>query len=144
MKQKQSSQKSQISEINLPFRIIKMMDIGYIYTLYFISGFITGILIDKLFFRKLDENKLRQTPLSVIIIETISLLWLNGCCCYIARNIVEMIPSPINDVWGLIHDRRIVEIRQPSVFLFTAFFFENCVRIRMKYLYTYFTHNKIV
>lgn len=125
--------------VDLPFRIVKMIDIGYLTTIYFLLGFGLSLLIDYI----LDGSAIESKSVFRIAIEVIGLLWLNGCVIYIVRNVVEVIPSPFHGWFGLIHGRRISELRSASVFVFALFYYQKSLRKRMNYLYYVITKHDI-
>ena len=81
--------------LNLPFRLIKIMDIGYITVIYFLIGLICAFtLTNILHINDIDEHKIKTVPMQLL--EIIGILWLNGIIIYIVRNLVELIPYNLN------------------------------------------------
>jgi len=121
--------------LNLGFRIVKMLDMGYIIFINFILGFICAIMIDKMLNQNINSKNIVDKPFNRILLEVIGMLWLNGIIIYIARNLIQFIPSPFNGICGLIHNWRIYELRSASVFVFALLYYQSSLRIRMNYIY---------
>ena len=121
--------------LNLGFRIVKMLDMGYIIFINFILGFICAIMIDKMLNQNINSKNIEDKPFNRILLEVIGMLWLNGIIIYIARNLIQFIPSPLNGICGLIHNWRIYELRSASAFVFALLYYQSSLRIRMNYIY---------
>ena len=127
--------------LNLPFRLIKIMDIGYITVIYFLIGLICAFtLTNILHINDIDEHKIKTVPMQLL--EIIGILWLNGIIIYIVRNLVELIPSPFNGMYGLIHVK-VKELQNASVFVFALLYFQYPLRQRINYLYNSITKKSL-
>jgi len=105
--------------IELHVRLIKILDIGYITVLYFISAY----LVSKLFnyvFGKYEPNVDTNKSTFVIGIELCGLIWLLGISTYIVRNIIELIPSPFEDIYGF-HHKKVKELGSAAVYTLILF-----------------------
>ena len=105
----------------LLIRSIKLIDICYIFTIYFIISIGLSVLVDN-YLGKFDPEKYRNTPHWKIILETLAGLWLFGISFYIIRNVVELIPFPLDGYGGFNH-RRMKELNSTWVF---GFIFLSC------------------
>jgi hypothetical protein len=110
------------AELNL--RLIKILDIGYITVIYFILGLITSRILDKYFgkFNKDEDNKKNIINVGT---EIVVIMWVLAILIYLARNLVESIPSPFDGVLGFQHNL-VKELGSASVFamiLFSYFYF---------------------
>lgn len=122
---------------SLLFRLVKMADIGYITVLYFLSGFIVARLLDSYInkYNKEVEDK-KTTP--QLIIEIIFFLWINGMLIYIIRNLIEVIPSPFENIYGLKHDL-LNELKYAPILEFTLLYYQVHLTDKLKNLYNRFS-----
>ena len=101
-------------------RSIKIIDIGYITSIYFIFAILSCLIMEKIY-GPYDVEKEKKKHASVIWGETILFMWICGIIIYIIRNIVEIIPFPLDGYKGFDH-HRVKELGSASVFTF--FFFQ--------------------
>jgi hypothetical protein len=127
--------------LNLPFRLVKIMDIGYITVIYFLIGIICAFILNNiLHIDDIEEHKTKTVPMQLL--EIIGILWLNGIIIYIVRNLVELIPSPFNGMYGLIHVK-VKELQNATVFVFALLYFQYPLRQRINYLYNSITKKSL-
>ena len=86
------------------FRIVKMLDMGYIVFIYFILGIALAKLSD-IIFGVYDEKKEKEKSLVQLGAEIMLMIWTNIIIFYVARNVVQLIPSPFHGVGGYDHFR---------------------------------------
>jgi hypothetical protein len=72
--------------------------------LYFICGIFLSKITDLLFMAETPEE-LEKSSTTYIILETILMIWTNMILFYIARNVMELVPSPFNGLYGYEHSR---------------------------------------
>jgi hypothetical protein len=95
-------------------RFIKMLDIGYITIIYFIFA----ILVAKVFnyiFGEYDSESDKNKSNFKICIELCGIIWLIGISTYLIRNVVELIPSPFENVFDF-HHKRVKELSSAGVY----------------------------
>jgi hypothetical protein len=114
-------------------RGIKIIDIGYITVLYFILGFTVSIWFNRMYEKYVDLINDYKSNLRLAI-ELLIHIWLLGITVYIARNIVEKIPSPLDNLYGFSH-KRVKELHSATVFTLVFFFSQTYMREKMGYLY---------
>jgi hypothetical protein len=110
----------------------KMIDIGFITTIYFILGAIVANLITNFQteFNNKEEDKrtLINSTLSLIL-----LIWTNGVLIYFARNLVELIPYPFDTFFGF-HHNKVKELGAATAFTFVLLYYQPNLNKMMKYL----------
>jgi len=119
---------------DLLMRSIKMLDIGYIATIYFIFAMVCCILIDK-FMGKYDEEIDKQRPVWKIWMNTVLHMWLIGVLIYIVRNVVELIPFPLDGYQGFQH-KKVKELGNATVFVFIVMTYQFYLKGRLNILYS--------
>lgn len=110
----------------LCFRLTKMADIVYVSIISFGIVFLAAIFSDKLFGNlnkeELDQKKEKDPYfgfyLSLLLVVIVSY---NGIINYILRNLIEIVPSPLNGICGLRHSQ-ISELRSISNTIFLLLF----------------------
>ena len=113
-------------------RTNKMIDIGYITTIYFILGAIVANMITKFQteFNNKEEDKrtVIRSSLSLVL-----LIWINGVLIYFARNLVELIPYPFDNFFGF-HHKKVKELGSATAFTFVLLYYQPNLNKMMKYL----------
>ena len=114
-------------------RSIKILDIGYITVIYFVFAMVCCILIDKIM-GKYDEEIDKNKKTWRLWIEAILYMWFIGVLVYIVRNIVELIPFPLDGYQGFQH-MRVKELGNASVFVFIVMTYQFYLKGRLNVLY---------
>jgi hypothetical protein len=118
-------------------RSIKIMDIGFIFTIYFALGFILVIMTDKIL-GKFDPVANHMTSSTVIIIQLLFQFWIYGVLCYLLRNFVELIPFPLNGykVGEIAFDhKKVKELGSAWVFGYVYLAYSTNMKDRLTFLY---------
>lgn len=108
------------------FRLIKMIDMGYMVILYFIFGIVLSKLTDILFKEDTPEELKKRSTMHIIL-ETMLMIWTNVVLFYIARNVMEIIPSPFNGLYGYDHSR-LKEVTNTAILGITYLYFQAGLR----------------
>jgi len=112
---------------DLSFRVVKVFDIGYITILTFAFGILVSRFFDFVF-SKYEEavNKNGKPNIIQLLLELSVMMWLVGVSTYLARNVIEIIPSPFEGVAGLVH-KNVKELGGAGVFTFIVLSFTNTI-----------------
>lgn len=114
-------------------RSIKIVDIGYITVIYIAFSIVIATIVDT-WMGSFDPKKEEKKEFWQQTVEIILCMWLYGVLIYIVRNIVELIPFPLDGYQGFDH-LRVKELKSAMVFTFTFVLF--CDYIKQKMLYYY-------
>jgi hypothetical protein len=130
---KSTSVKKQTLTEDLIIRSIKMVDIGYITVLYFLFAFLLIIPFNEIYEKLVTlDNEYKSTE--QIFVELILHIWFLGIAVYIARNLIEKIPFPLDGYRGFKHDK-VKELHSATVFTLIFFYFQTHMRDKIGYLY---------
>jgi len=113
-------------------RLNKMIDIGFITTIYFIMGAIVANIITE-YQTKFDSKESDKHTLLKNIFNLILLIWTNGVLIYIARNLIEFIPYPFDNFFGFQH-KKVKELGAATAFTFVLLYYQPNLNNMMKYL----------
>jgi hypothetical protein len=86
----------------LTFLGVKLLDIGFVTLLFFIFGVIFAKGFD-LLLGKFDKDKYKKHSKWIILLEILLHVFAIGVVAYILRNVVELIPFPLEGVAGFRH-----------------------------------------
>jgi hypothetical protein len=114
-------------------RSIKMLDIGYIFAIYFIIAISLAIIIDKIM-GPFDPTLYKDIPNWKIMLELLFAFWMYGVACYIIRNVVELIPFPLDGYGGFKH-KKVKELGSAWVFGFVFLTCSSYMSERLRYFY---------
>ena len=121
-----------ISEVG--FRSIKLLDIGYVTVIYFSVGMILAKLFD-IIYGEFDEKREAKRPFFLRGLELLGMMWLSGIVIYFVRNLVELIPFPLEGVFGFKH-LKLKELKGAAVFTFVFLYFQAHLRGKMNSFYS--------
>ncbi len=115
-------------------RSIKIIDIGYVTIIY---GFLAIYLskVTEKYLGKFDEEKEKNKTLTQSILELTLYLWGCGVVIYIVRNLVPLVPFPLNGVYGFDH-LKVKEVTNASVFSIIFIYFQQHYQDKIKYIYS--------
>jgi len=100
--------------VELKIRFIKMLDIGYITVLYFVSAIIVGKIFNYMFGTYLPDQDTGKSTFRIAI-ELCAIIWLIGVSTYIIRNIIEILPNPFENILDS-HHKKLKELSTSTVY----------------------------
>lgn len=120
--------------LNLPFRAIKVLDIGYISAIYYVTALYLSIYIDSIYgtFTPATESKKSTARL---VAETVGQIFVMASVFYVMRNVVDAIPSPFHGIAGYDH-YRLKELTGGALFIIMFMFYQRNFKARAEYIYS--------
>ena len=122
-------------------RSIKILDIVYITFIYGIPAIIVAAYLDKYIYNKINFDESipddKKTE-SMIFIELLVCLSINSVVAYLMRNILHLIPFPLNGVYGFDH-MRVGEVKSGAIIAMILLWFSTGIRKKISVF-----HNNIV
>ena len=85
-------------------------------------------------FGTLDPRQEAAKSALQLAVECIGLMWLYGVIIYVVRNLVELIPSPLDGIAGFDHFL-VKELKNATVFVFVFLYFQRFFKAKMKAVY---------
>jgi hypothetical protein len=111
------------------FRFIKVMDMGYMVILYFLFAIFLSKVTDSIF-GGYSEEEMKKKSTVRLTIEVIATLWFNMVLFYIARNVMELVPSPFDGLYGYEHSR-LKEVTNTAILGLTYLYFQSGFRSKL-------------
>ena len=127
--------KSQTLSNDILMRSIKIFDMGYITILYVTLSLLCAISVDKIF-GEFDEKIEVEKPLWRLTLEFILTIWLYGVLIYVVRNLIELVPFPLDGYHGFSH-KRVKELNSAMVFTFTFVLFSKYLKAKLDFYYKF-------
>lgn len=125
------SRQMAILPFNLGFRTVKILDLGYITVIQFLTAIIAAGVFDKLY-GKFNTEEADARSFGSLTFEIVIHLWLIGIVIYIMRNLSEVIPSPLHGVAGLNHFI-IKELTSTAIFSVVIISFQENLNDKINY-----------
>ena len=104
---------------NTAIRFIKIIDIAYISIIYFIAAYYLAGIVDTIFVKWFGKDYKKKSK-NALLLESIAQIVTIGIIAYIVRNIISLIPFPLDGVYGYKH-LLLKELTESSGF-FAVFF----------------------
>lgn len=122
--------KEQTLKEDLIVRGIKMLDIGYITTIYVFGGLYGATFLDNYIYPYISLNKnipIKEKTDFQLIIDTIIFLIINAIAAYILRNLLQKIPFPLEGKYGFKH-MKVREVSSGQIINFIILIFSRTIR----------------
>ena len=118
----------------IAIRTIKIIDIGFITSIYLVLGIILAKLCD-IYLGEFDEKTENKKPRWISIAELILYFWFLGIVIYIVRNIVPLIPFPMNGLYGFQHEK-VKELSGDTTFAVAFVYFQNYYQKKLQNIFS--------
>ena len=129
------SNKSQSLSNDILMRSIKIVDIGYISVLYIVMSLACAMTVDKVM-GEFDENIEAKKSVWRLTLEFIITIWLYGVLIYVVRNLIELVPFPLDGYHGFSH-KNVKELTSAMVFTFTFVLFSKHLKAKLDFYYKF-------
>jgi len=113
-------------------RGIKLVDICYVSVIYLTFAFVISKIVDYLY-GEFDPIKAEKQSIVFLYIEVVLHFSLLGIITYVARNLVEQIPFPLNQINGYNH-LKLRELSSASSFSVILILFQTNLHAKLTYL----------
>lgn len=112
-------------------RSIKMLDIGLITVLFFCLGYIISWAINKIYY---DFDPTTKPNKFLVFLEVCAQIFVLGILIYIIRNFIQILPFPLEGIYGYKHSR-VKELNSGGIALtFGVFYAQENIKDKMKYV----------
>lgn len=113
-------------------RIIKIIDIAYIFSFYAASGFFLSLLLEKIF-PKFNESIYKNKSTGKIIIDICLQFATIGIVVYLTKNLFELIPFPLDGIHGYQH-KKVKELKEALPLIYTIIYFQYSLRDKLLFV----------
>lgn len=120
----------------LVIRGIKILDIGYLTVIYFVLAYFFAVVYDRVL-GDFDESENAAKSTVQLSLELMFHIWTIGVLVYVVRNMVELIPFPLDGIYGYNH-LRLKELIIAPVFTLVLITLQDHLRKKMNMLYRRF------
>jgi hypothetical protein len=115
-------------------RSIKMLDIGLLNVIYFTIGYFLSWVVNKIYYNFDHNNKPNKV---LVFLEVCTQIFIIGLLIYIIRNIIQLIPFPLEGIYGFQHTR-VKELHSGGIALaFGVFYAQENIKEKLNYIFNY-------
>jgi hypothetical protein len=116
----------------ITLRVIKVIDIAYIFSFYAAAGFFLSLLLEKIF-PKFNESIYKNKSTGKIILDICLQFATIGIIVYITKNLFEIVPFPLNGIYGFEH-KKVKELKDALPLIYTIIYFQYSLRDKLLFL----------
>lgn len=114
-------------------RSVKIVDITYITLIYFTFGYIFAMSMDR-YYGQLDFNEEKKKSTLRLLVEICLNFAIIGISSYIARNLTEVIPFPLDGIKGFNH-KLVKELHNVApIYMYIVMFYQENLKTKMMYV----------
>lgn len=113
-------------------RGIKILDIGFITAIYSVLGIFLAKVCDTVN-GPFDKEKEDKKSTWRVLVELILYLWFIGVVVYVVRNIIPLIPFPLEGIYGFKHNM-VKEVTGATMFSITFMYFQKYYKSKIEHL----------
>lgn len=117
----------------LLYRVAKILDIGFVSILYIVFAIITSKLYDN-FLGEFNKEEADKKGIYRNVLELFGMFWVYGIIIYVVRNIVKLIPFPLDNVDGFQHNT-LKDLQSATMFTVVFFYFQKHIKVKMQYVF---------
>jgi amino acid transporter len=110
---------------------VKVVDIGYVTVLYFFVAIVLAKALD-FFNGKITKEEEQKKSKLFRALELTLILWYTGVLYYIVRNLVELVPSPLDGLFGYQH-ALLKELKTAGIFTFLFLYFQKGIKDKIQF-----------
>ena len=108
------------------FLAVKLTDIGFVTVLYFLTAMVFARVFNSVY-KSGDEEDYEKMPLWRLTIDVLVHIFLVGIVAYFMRNVVALVPFPLDGVAGFQHSR-LKELQGGFILAVLIFMFQESLR----------------
>jgi len=113
-------------------RSIKILDIGILTVVYFSIGYITSWLLNKLYY---TFNPNENHNKGILFLEVCGQVFVIGIIIYIIRNLIQLIPFPLEGIYGYKHNL-VRELYSGGIAIaFGIFYAQSNIKTKLDYIF---------
>ena len=111
------------------FLAVKLADIGFVTVLYFVAALLFAWVFQSVYEGK-SEKEYQETPLWQLSADVVFHIFLIGVVAYILRNLIALVPFPLEGVAGFQHSR-LKELQGGVILAVLIFMFQESLRTKI-------------
>jgi hypothetical protein len=123
----------------LAFRTLKIVDICYMTIIYTTLTITFSVTLDKII-GKFDDTEKKKSTIRLIVE-----IWLNMCviavAAYVFRNVIEIIPFPLEKMVAGFEHKRVKEVSGGVIFGFLLFIYQSNLKDKINYVISRITND---